>query len=93
MIHGPFGWDYPAGAENDPRAPWNQPDQPQCEICGIEYQEFDDDGIADETSCDCQFCEFCDKRLADDDIDICAECHSETAFENSQNSFEGYNEQ
>lgn len=25
-----FGWDYPAGAENDPRAPWNQPDCLQC---------------------------------------------------------------
>lgn len=22
-----FGWDYPAGAENDPRAPYNQPDE------------------------------------------------------------------
>ena len=21
----PLGWDYPAGAENDPRAPWNDP--------------------------------------------------------------------
>ena len=28
-----FGWSYPAGAENDPNAPWNQPD-PQCEVCG-----------------------------------------------------------
>lgn len=23
----PFGWDYPAGAENDPDAPWNQRDE------------------------------------------------------------------
>ena len=23
-MSGPFGWDYPAGAENDPDAPWNQ---------------------------------------------------------------------
>jgi len=23
---GPFGWDYPAGAEHDPNAPWNQSD-------------------------------------------------------------------
>ena len=23
---GVFGWDYPAGAEHDPNAPWNQPD-------------------------------------------------------------------
>lgn len=27
----PFGWAYPAGAEHDPRAPWNQPDA--CEAC------------------------------------------------------------
>lgn len=26
-----FGWDYPAGAEHDPRAPWNEP--PECEAC------------------------------------------------------------
>ena len=25
-MSGPFGWDYPAGAENDPDAPWNQHD-------------------------------------------------------------------
>jgi hypothetical protein len=25
-MSGPFGWDYPAGAENDPDAPWNQRD-------------------------------------------------------------------
>lgn len=27
----PFGWEYPAGAEFDPSAPWNQPDA--CEAC------------------------------------------------------------
>ncbi len=26
-----FGWDYPAGAEHDPSAPYNQPDV--CERC------------------------------------------------------------
>jgi hypothetical protein len=24
MSRNPFGWDYPAGAEDDPRAPYNQ---------------------------------------------------------------------
>jgi len=24
-----FGWSYPAGAENDPNAPYNQPDAPE----------------------------------------------------------------
>jgi hypothetical protein len=27
-MRNPFGWDYPAGAEHDPRAPWNQRDEP-----------------------------------------------------------------
>ncbi len=27
----PFGYNYPAGAEHDPSAPWNQPDD--CEEC------------------------------------------------------------
>jgi len=26
-VNDPFGWDYPAGAENDPDAPWNQRDE------------------------------------------------------------------
>lgn len=29
-----FGWDYPPGAENDPNAPWNQKDPPECVSCG-----------------------------------------------------------
>ena len=28
-----FGWNYPAGAENDPAAPWNQRDPEACETC------------------------------------------------------------
>jgi len=28
MARSPFGWDYPAGAENDPNAPYNQRDVP-----------------------------------------------------------------
>ncbi len=26
-----FGWDYPAGAEHDPNAPWNEVECPECE--------------------------------------------------------------
>lgn len=29
-----FGWDYPAGAEHDPRAPWNQREPEDCRECG-----------------------------------------------------------
>lgn len=34
MSRHPFGWDLPAGAANDPRAPYNQPDTPECVSCG-----------------------------------------------------------
>lgn len=30
----PLGYNYPAGAEHDPSAPWNRPDD--CETCGGE---------------------------------------------------------
>jgi hypothetical protein len=42
MSKHPFGWDLPAGAETDPRAPWNQKDPPECVSCGDE---------ADRTGC------------------------------------------
>lgn len=33
-MRNPFGWNYPAGAEHDPRAPWNEPIE-------AEYQQVD----------------------------------------------------
>jgi len=36
MSRNPFGWDYPAGAEHDPYAPWNQEDPEDCPECGSE---------------------------------------------------------
>jgi len=27
-----FGWDYPAGEENDPHAPWNQKDEEELTV-------------------------------------------------------------
>jgi hypothetical protein len=43
MARSPFGWDYPAGAEHDPNAPWNQPDLPdECPTC--RKPNYDDDG-------------------------------------------------
>lgn len=32
-MSGPLGWDYPAGAEHDPRAPWNEEDAEPCPRC------------------------------------------------------------
>ena len=29
-----FGWSYPPGAALDPSAPYNQVDDPPCEVCG-----------------------------------------------------------
>jgi len=34
MTRDPFGWDYPAGAEHDPDAPYNTEDAPKCPECG-----------------------------------------------------------
>lgn len=31
MSRSVFGWAYPAGAEHDPRAPWNRPGE--CDAC------------------------------------------------------------
>lgn len=58
-----FGWDYPAGAENDPRAPWNQVD-PKCERCGL----VEDD-------CTCKPCRKCgrDGQYLDEH-DLCEDC-------------------
>ena len=40
----PFGWDYPAGAANDPNAPWNQGDDhcPYCCPAHEDSKEWDD---------------------------------------------------
>ena len=43
---GVFGWNYPAGAENDPRAPWNQDESGECESEGCR-----EDAVEGETHC------------------------------------------
>ena len=47
----PFGHSYPAGAENDPRAPWNQSEPDSCETC--EGKCTVDRGEGDEECPDC----------------------------------------
>ena len=42
MSRSPFGWDYPAGAAEDPNAPWNQHDDDRCSECGAEVEEDED---------------------------------------------------
>jgi len=43
MSRNPLGWSYPAGAENDPNAPYNQIDPPEeCPVCG--EPNADEDG-------------------------------------------------
>ena len=44
---GIFGWSYPAGAANDPAAPWNQ-DDAGCEVCGLSTDD-----------CRCKPCPVC----------------------------------
>lgn len=34
MSRSVFGWHYPPGAESDPRAPWNQEDEPSLDDLG-----------------------------------------------------------
>lgn len=47
----PLGYNYPAGAEHDPRAPWNRPDY--CEVC-------DGDGLCHEADGGPATCPDCD---------------------------------
>jgi len=47
MKKNPFGWSYPAGAENDPNAPWNQDDTEYCSKCD-EEASCDDDGLCED---------------------------------------------
>lgn len=52
--------DYPAGAENDPRAPWNQDlqDCPNCDGTGqIKGLDHTDDGEYTPTYEDCDVCD------------------------------------
>jgi hypothetical protein len=41
---GIFGWSYPAGAENDPNAPWNQEDHSD-RLVYIDYTDIDYDEL------------------------------------------------
>jgi len=50
MTH-PLGWDLPAGAANDPRAPWNDPGHhPRCP----QHEDNLVDGSDEEPECTCQ---------------------------------------
>jgi len=62
----PFGWDYPAGAENDPRAPYNDPGDPPCEACGM-------------AGCCCPRCRVCDWPFPAEQIvdGVCLECQED----------------
>lgn len=52
MSKSPFGWGYPAGAEHDPNAPWNQPDaeEEKCDECGNLFlvEELNEDNLCAE---------------------------------------------
>ena len=49
-----FGWSYPAGAENDPSAPYNQIDEGECQWCGLAINAGNN-----EEQCECEFCMVC----------------------------------
>lgn len=59
-----MGYNYPAGAEHDPRAPWNQSEPEECGVCHGEgrHECHDCDGAGcDECACnkvvDCSACD------------------------------------
>lgn len=55
-----FGWDYPPGAEHDPRAPWNQVDDwGMCILC-------DQDLTEDEAASDVEICAECRAEITDE---------------------------
>ena len=58
----PLGWSYPAGAYNDPRAPWNEPDE-YCEDCGH---------IVDD--CECIPCDTCKEIGLELRHGLCDDC-------------------
>lgn len=41
-----WGGNLPPGAANDPSAPWNEPEPPECDECG-EYIRHEDDHAED----------------------------------------------
>ncbi len=51
MSRHPFGWDYPAGAEHDPSAPWNAKDNEECPGCGTPGELLDSDGTYERWGC------------------------------------------
>jgi hypothetical protein len=61
LSRSPFGWHYPPGAENDPNAPWNQPDgeYKDCYLCGTEFEVNDDEPWTWDG--------FCSKKCRDED--------------------------
>lgn len=71
-----FGWDYPAGAEFDPKAPWNQRDLPdvdledpavgedeECPVCEATAYWVDQNGF---TGWDCPACGWEQEAVAED---------------------------
>ena len=66
MTKANFGWWYPAGAEHDPSAPYNQIDAEPCTEC-------DGDGYV-VTSC-------CVDDIKGNDIDLCPTCGEHCGME------------
>ena len=60
----PFGWSYPAGAENDPSAPYNDPGDGPCDHCGHE-------------GCECMYCPACDEPSDELVNGLCPHCRED----------------
>ena len=75
---GKFGWHYPPGAANDPNAPWNQPDPPECNECGGFYA-FSSNGHERLPIRHGQICYDCDEFFEEFEefLEICPNCDSD----------------
>ncbi len=63
-----FGWDYPPGAANDPRAPYNQGDEPPCWDCDHPHDIHEiSGGRCLEDGCECKEYEHPDDMFEEDD--------------------------
>ena len=63
MSRNPLGWHYPAGAEHDPNAPWNQVDDPEVDYCRTGHD------------CECPCCESIARWDVALEAWVCSECY------------------
>jgi len=77
MSRNVFGWDYPAGAEHDPNAPWNQVDCP--DTCASMIEVYSECGGKGECLCVGGLNEDCDPVVGECDCPSLEEIKADRA--------------